>query len=218
MVYAHPTSGERFYLRLLLNFVVGPKSFEEIRTVDEVVYPTYKEACFQRGLLESDKEWHIALGDASLCANTPQLRDLFVTLLIFCEVSNAGELWAKHWTALADDIEYRRRKITNFPTLTINVDDKQMLALEEVSNLLKQYGKKLSDYPGLLELNTATTSKYKNELLVEEMMYDRETLRLKAAGNLDCLNQMQRIVFQTIIDSVESSLGGMHFVYGPGGT
>ncbi|XP_074328023.1 uncharacterized protein LOC141665934 [Apium graveolens] len=218
MVYAHPASQERFYLRLLLNFVVGPKSFEEIRTVDGVVYPTYKEACFYRGLLESDKEWHVALGDASLCANAAQLRDLFVTLLVFCEIINVGELWAKHWTALADDIEYKRRKISNIPTLTIKADDKQMLALEEVNNLLKQYGKKNSDYPGLPELNTATTSKYRNELLVEEMMYDRERLKLKAATNLDRLNQMQHTVFQTIIHSVESSLGGMYFVYGSGGT
>ncbi|XP_074323868.1 uncharacterized protein LOC141660783 [Apium graveolens] len=188
MVYAHPASGKRFYLRLLLNFVVGPKSFEEIRTVDGVVYPTYKEACFHRGLLESDKE------------------------------CNVGKLWVKYWTVLADDIEYKRRKISNIPTLTIIADDKQMLALEEVNNLLKQYGKKISDYPTLPGLNTTTTSKYRNELLVEEIMCDRERLRLSAATNLDRLNQMQHIVFQTIIHSVESSLGGMYFVYGPGGT
>ncbi|XP_074342273.1 uncharacterized protein LOC141679760 [Apium graveolens] len=191
MVYAHPAAGERYYLRLLLNFVVGPKSFEEIRTVDGVVYPTYKEAYFHRGLLESDKEWHVALGDASLCANVAQLRDSFVTLLVFCEI----RLWGKYWTALADDIEYKRRKIYNNPTLTINTGDKQMLALEEHNNLLKQYGKKNSDYQGLPELNTATTSKYRNELLVEEMMYDRERLRLKVTTNLDRLNQMQHTVF-----------------------
>lgn len=57
MVYAHPAFGERFYMRLLLNFVTGPKDFKDIRTVDRVVYSTYKEACFHRGLLESDKEW-----------------------------------------------------------------------------------------------------------------------------------------------------------------
>ena len=92
MVYAHPASGERFYMRLLLNIVTGPKSFEDIRRVGEVVYNTYKEACFHKGLLDSDKEWHIALEDASVYANASQLRDLFVTLLVFCGVSNPKEL------------------------------------------------------------------------------------------------------------------------------
>ncbi|XP_074323314.1 uncharacterized protein LOC141660246 [Apium graveolens] len=75
MVYAHHASGERFYMRLLLNIVIGVKTFEEIRTVDGIVYSTYKEACFYRGFLESDKEWHIAFTDASLCASASQLRN-----------------------------------------------------------------------------------------------------------------------------------------------
>ncbi|XP_074345441.1 uncharacterized protein LOC141684401 isoform X3 [Apium graveolens] len=119
---------------------------------------------------------------------------------------------------MADDIEYKRRKITNFPKLKINIADKEMLALEAINELLKQYGKKLADYPGLPELNTVSTSKYKNELLLEEMMYDREQLRLKANEAVQCLNQMQRIIFDQIVESVDKDIGGFYFVYGPGGT
>lgn len=218
MVYAHPASGERFYMRLLLNIVVGPTTFEDIRTVDGTVYSTYKEACFHRGLLESDKEWHIALADASLSANAMQLRELFVTLLVFCQVSNPSQLWEKHWSHLADDIEYKQRKLTNLPTLKITETDKQMLTLESISELLKQYGKKLTDYPGLPELNIVSASKYKNELLLEEMMYDREQLRLKAEAGVQCLNQMQRVIFEKIVESIDLNMGGFYFVYGPGGT
>lgn len=141
MVYAHPASGERCHMRLLLNIVVGAKNFEDISTVDGIVYPTYKEACFHRGLLESDKEWHIELNDAFLCANASQLRDRFIILLVFFEVSNPLELWARHWINLTDDIEYTLRKMTNFPNLKISIADKEMLALEAVNELLKQYGK-----------------------------------------------------------------------------
>lgn len=102
------------------------------------------------------------------------MRDLFVTMLVFCEVSNPGELWAAHWTSPANDIEYKQRKMMNLPSLKINVDYKQMLALESVANLLKQYGKRLSDFPGLPEFHAGTTSGYKNELMIEEMLYDRE--------------------------------------------
>nr|XP_017256445.1 PREDICTED: uncharacterized protein LOC108226004 [Daucus carota subsp. sativus] len=218
MVYAHPASGERFYMRLLLNLVVGPQSFEDIRTVDNIIYPTYKEACFHRGLLESDKEWHIALSDASLYANASQIRDLFVTLLVFCEISNPSELWERHWVALTDDIEYTRRKITKLPNLKLTDDDKQMLALEAINGLLKQYGKKVADYPGLPDLNISSGTKYMNELLLKEMMYDREQLKLKSGEGIQCLNYMQRIIFDRILESVHTNNGGFYFIYGPGGT
>ena len=34
MYHAHPSSGERFYLRLLLTVVKGPSSYEDLRTVN----------------------------------------------------------------------------------------------------------------------------------------------------------------------------------------
>ncbi|XP_017225164.2 uncharacterized protein LOC108201383 [Daucus carota subsp. sativus] len=218
MVYAHPASGERFYMRQLLNIVQGATSFEDIKRVGGVVYHTYKEACFHRGLLDSDKECHIALEDANAYATAPQLRDLFVTLLVFCEVSNPSEHWEKHWLTLSDDIEYTQRKLLKLPSLRIDVGDKQMLALQAISDLLKQYGKRLADYPGLPALNTATKHKYKNELLIEEMMYNREALRIMAGNIIDSLNYMQTTIFQRVIQAVELDLDGLYFVYGPGGT
>lgn len=106
----------------------------------------------------------------------------------------------------------------NLPTLSISDADKQMLALEAINNLLKQYGKKLADFPGLPELNTGITTKYRNELLLEEMMYDREELVHRARKSANCLNHMQRIILQQIMESVELDRGGLYFVYGPGGT
>ncbi|XP_074288456.1 uncharacterized protein LOC141613612 [Silene latifolia] len=44
MVYVHPTAGEKYNLRVLLNIVKGAQSYEEIRTLGDVVYPTFKEA------------------------------------------------------------------------------------------------------------------------------------------------------------------------------
>ncbi|XP_075645785.1 uncharacterized protein LOC142616929 [Castanea sativa] len=83
--YAHPASGERFYLRMLLNVIKGPRSLEEMRTINNVVYPTFRSTCYALGLLDDDKEWHEALNHASYWASGKQLRELFVTMLIFCE-------------------------------------------------------------------------------------------------------------------------------------
>nr|XP_023888273.1 uncharacterized protein LOC112000389 [Quercus suber] len=45
--------------------VKGARSFEEIRTIDHVVYPTYRAACYAHGLLDDDKEWDDAIKEAS---------------------------------------------------------------------------------------------------------------------------------------------------------
>ena len=93
MYYAHPSSGERFYLRMLLNIVKGPRNFKELRTINDVTYPTYKEAYYALGLLDDDKEWHDSLIEASSWASGQQLHQLFVTMLLFCEVADPLSLW-----------------------------------------------------------------------------------------------------------------------------
>ncbi|GKA24180.1 helicase [Tanacetum coccineum] len=51
-------SGERYYLRMLLNVVRGAQSFEKLMTVNKQTYAKVKVACFTYGLLNDDKEWH----------------------------------------------------------------------------------------------------------------------------------------------------------------
>jgi hypothetical protein len=58
MYYAHPTSGERYYLRMLLNCVKGATSYEHLRIVDGKEHDTFKDRCIAMGLLADDNEWH----------------------------------------------------------------------------------------------------------------------------------------------------------------
>jgi hypothetical protein len=64
MYYAHPTSGEHFYLRLLLTNVPGASSYEYLHTFEGTLYPTIKDAYIACGLLEDDQEWHQCLEEA----------------------------------------------------------------------------------------------------------------------------------------------------------
>ncbi|XP_072060161.1 uncharacterized protein [Arachis hypogaea] len=66
--FVPPGSGERYYLRLLLNCVRGPTCYEDIRTIDGVVYSSFKDACYARGLLDDDKEYVEAIVEASYWA------------------------------------------------------------------------------------------------------------------------------------------------------
>ncbi len=69
MYYAHPTSGERFYLRMLLNCVKGATSYEHLRTMDGREHDTFKDACITMGLLADDNEWDQALEEANVWAS-----------------------------------------------------------------------------------------------------------------------------------------------------
>ena len=68
MYSAPPSAGERYFLRLLLNHVPGATSFPDLQTYNAVVYPSFQEACRQRGLLDDDTEWRNCLREL-LCHN-----------------------------------------------------------------------------------------------------------------------------------------------------
>jgi hypothetical protein len=53
MYYAHPTSGEHYYLQMLLKCVKGVTSYEHLRTVDGTEHDTFKDACIAMVCLQT---------------------------------------------------------------------------------------------------------------------------------------------------------------------
>ncbi|KAL1321069.1 hypothetical protein AAHE18_14G102100 [Arachis hypogaea] len=74
--FAHPSSGELFYMRMLLNVHRGCTSFRSIRTVNGVTYDTFQEACSAMGFLIDDKEYIFAIKEVAEVASAAQLRRL----------------------------------------------------------------------------------------------------------------------------------------------
>ena len=118
--YAHPASRECFYLQMLLNVVKRARSFKEIRTINNVVYSDFRLACYVLGLLDDDKEWHEALNHASHWASGKKLRELFVTMLIFCEVSDPYKLWILNLRLLSENILHRQRAVLRYDNLHLH--------------------------------------------------------------------------------------------------
>ncbi|XP_071718264.1 uncharacterized protein [Rutidosis leptorrhynchoides] len=75
---------------------------------------------FASGLINDDREWTEAITEARLWACGAQLRDLFVTILLFCNVTKPLNLWEANWESLAEDILHKKRKLYNFPDLTLS--------------------------------------------------------------------------------------------------
>lgn len=86
--------------------VKGAKCYEDIRTVDGVLYATFKEACSARGLLGDDQEWYSAFEEADQWGSASQLRSLFVLMVIYCGISDEASFFERCWRAMADDIRY----------------------------------------------------------------------------------------------------------------
>ena len=77
MYAAHPGEGERFYMRMLLNNVIGCTSYVYIRTLaDGNVCNSYKEVARRSGLLEDDRELDECLKDAAPSAMPRQMQQL----------------------------------------------------------------------------------------------------------------------------------------------
>ncbi|GKA13968.1 replication protein A 70 kDa DNA-binding subunit C-like protein [Tanacetum coccineum] len=73
--YVPISTGDSYYLRVLLNKVRWPTSHEDICTVNgiTILYPSYKEACHALGLLDDDKEYVEAIEEASKWATAASL-------------------------------------------------------------------------------------------------------------------------------------------------
>ncbi|KAJ1273706.1 hypothetical protein BS78_05G005300 [Paspalum vaginatum] len=216
--YAHPTSGERYYLRMLLNTVKGCTSYEEIRTVGGIVHPTFKAACRAMGFLDDDNEWIDCIHEAANWATGTQLRQLFATILVHCEVTDPKRIWDSTWEALSEDIQHRQRKILNFQTLQLTVSQKKAYALIEIEKLMQQTGTSLKNYPEIELPNTEEIQDLGNRLINEELSYDRDSLKDNLLTVLSSLNPEQQKAYSAILESVDKGLGKQIFVEGYGGT
>lgn len=216
--YVHPTAGQRYYLRLLLNIVKGPTSFEDIRTVNGRVYPTYKDACYVLGLLNDDKEWHEAIQEASHWAMPYQLRELFVTMLLFCEVTDVASLWEHNYEQLSEDILRKKRKLFQHPGLLLTEEQIRTYTLLEIDEILIKFGKSLSEIDGMPKPSFTDIEGLENKLLREEMSYDKRQLKKEWEDKIAKLNTDQSTIYKKVIGAVENDTGEVFFVYGHGGT
>ena len=80
----NPLAGDVFYLRMLLhhNHCRGKTSFEDLLEVDGEPFKTYQAVCRHLGLLSDDQEWSTVLADAGGTQLCPQIRALYVIILL----------------------------------------------------------------------------------------------------------------------------------------
>ncbi|XP_074300480.1 uncharacterized protein LOC141631751 [Silene latifolia] len=192
MYHMSPNGGERYYLRTLLNFVKGPKSYKDIRTVNGVPHTTFKEACYALGLLGDDKEYNDAIEEASYWGTGFYLRNLFSTLLLTNSLVNPELVWEKTW------------KITH--------------ALSEIESWLQRNGSSLRKFGNMPYPDVDILATCSNRLLDDELSYDKDVLKKEHEVLTFSMTNEQKSIYRKIMFSVENGQGGVYFVYGYGGT
>ncbi|MCO5596686.1 hypothetical protein L7F22_050754 [Adiantum nelumboides] len=200
---------------MLLNKCKGCRSFEDIRTFNGQVYDTFKEACNARGLLQVDDEWFLCLEEASFQQTGKQLRLLFVIILVFCEPICPCALWDHFYKELFEDHVYHMRTCTTNERIYERMAQNQ--ALLDLDTMLQHYGKRLSDYSGMPQVDCTLQVMRNHGVLAEELMYNVEEQRVLSAQIESSLNARQREAYNQVLGAIGMNSGTVFFLDGPGG-
>jgi hypothetical protein len=112
LMWVPPTTGELYYLRMMLTITKGPTSYEDIKLVNGFQYLTYREACFAMGFLGDDREYIAAIREAYNWGSGVFLRKLFIIMLLSESMDRPNYVWERSWQWLCDGIIYKQRQIS----------------------------------------------------------------------------------------------------------
>lgn len=93
MYHVSPRDVELYHLRVLLLYVKGATSFEDLKRYEGTEYRTFAEACVARGLAFDDQEHHKAMEEAANWVVPRRLRMFFAMILAHCEPKEPLKLW-----------------------------------------------------------------------------------------------------------------------------
>ncbi|KAI9088572.1 hypothetical protein K1719_029686 [Acacia pycnantha] len=201
-----PVQGELYYLRLLLTKVRGPKNYEDIRTVNNVIYPTFREACYALGLLDDDNEYIGAIKEASLWASGNYLRLFFTSMLLSHSLTQPAVVWEHTKEMICEDLLY------------IAHGNQHFQGLFEIQKLLLRNGKSLDDYPSMPRPSEDNIIDMSNQLILQELNYNKERESDESKRLQHLMTDEQKNVSDHILCSVFSKKGGFFFLHGYVGT
>ncbi|XP_059289718.1 uncharacterized protein LOC132043247 isoform X6 [Lycium ferocissimum] len=213
--FVTPGSGELYYLRLLLNIIKGPISYDELRND----HSTFRDACYALGLLDDDKEYVDAIKEASNWGMPSYLRQLFVMLLLSNSMSRPEFVWQASWRLLSDDILHEVRTLLDNSEAELTDDELKNRCLQKMERTLKGCGKSFNDFPTMPRPDYSEQDvDSANRLINEELRYNKRSLTQEHQQLVMKLTAEQKCVYDKIMTAVNQDRGGLFFLYGHGGT
>ncbi|KIJ45444.1 hypothetical protein M422DRAFT_251221 [Sphaerobolus stellatus SS14] len=180
-------------------------SFQDLRTHNNIVYPTYQEYAAAIGLFASETEGEYALMEAIAALKTPyQLHVFFVHLLVNDCLEQHADMWSKYQDSLSYD--YYLENSAN------SVLAKE-LCLRHISQLLEEFGLHLSRF-GIEE-----PVEYTDEVLHEIGRWSAHTEELMAEveSAYQSFTVEQRFVFKEFHNPIHNGMPLYIFLDGKAG-
>ena len=131
---------ELFAMRLLLLNVKGPQSYEHLRTINGVVYETFKQAAQQLNLIRDDAVFYSAFDDLGPLQMSPQIRQMFAILLQTYTITSAMTFWTRYRHMMIDDF---RRMPQN---RNLSDDELYEFALHDLNTRFSRTGRSNSTF------------------------------------------------------------------------
>ncbi|XP_052625735.1 uncharacterized protein LOC128132801 [Lactuca sativa] len=206
IVIAHPSEGERYYLRILLSKIRCPKSYDDLKFFNGLKVATFRESALLRGYLIDDNSQQLCLQEASIFHMPYELRRLFATILVYTCPNNPRQLWSSFEDMMLEDL-VNSNKYTH--------REARKHALQQVDFFLQSIGRQLHEFDVL-----------PHDFLYNDLQDETRDIRAEKSiivseadlRAIENLNEKQRIAFNEIIERVNCKKSGAFFIDGPGGT
>ena len=174
---------------------------------------TFQELCQKLGLLDGNQEWENVLEEAANSASSPQLRALFIIILMFCEPSNPRGLFDKFWESWTDDIERKASR----KEMNLDSDQKKTLVLLDLQLKLQSFEKDLVHFalpePTEEELAKVETITNNDPVIIrEEKDFEVEDLKNQADKLREKLTAAQKEVYDATLNAIKSEKQLLLFV------
>ena len=196
--------GDVFYLRVLLQ-TQPARSFEELRTVDGILYPSFQEACIALNLFSDGTEAEYCFTEAIGSLHTPhQMRLLLIHMLTNECITAPVAIWERFQQPLALDFH-----ISNGRNWSLAFSS----ALQEIAEGLREYGKEPQDY-GLPQ-----STYIGNEVVAEIQRWTLDIPQFLFAVEeaVRSFNPEQRMIFDIVWNAVQNNLPLCLFIDGKAG-
>ena len=217
----NPVAGESFYLRVLLHddHCKGKISFQDMLSLTNGRQcETFQKVCFELGLLNDDREWHRILEDAAATSLCPQIREMFVIILIFCRPSDPLALFTEFWETWIDDLKQKgaQRNVSlsdnQLKTMVLLDIEMRLQSFEEdlcKHGLPKPTPEELADVESVVSIQPA--------IIREELDFDVERLAESVDDRASSFTPEQSAVFQVVMNAVKEDQAIQIFLDARGG-